>query len=283
MHRYLEQANAVAEQPRYQLIASSREHINLVDFASLTRVVTSAKPECIINCARSFDSHWPDMYRVNAAMPGRLAWLCGEFGIDLIHVSCGRVLADCPIPGPLSEHVSVAPPPDDRLAISSASGEQAVIGVAGSNPYFNCWVLRCPWLFGGRLLRPARDVLGRARENLLTASSVFVPSDTRPTSVCDINLLCELIQLLVDEGASWANDGPVFPTGVYHVANTGQASLAQIALRMAQIMQQPSTRIKTLDASPDYPLLPVLDTDKLQERFGPAGVSWEDALERWLT
>jgi dTDP-4-dehydrorhamnose reductase len=82
------------------LLAPPHAELDVLDEAGLRRFVAERRPEVVVNLTACADVDRAEgergdtggtVYRMNAALPGRLAALCGEVGAYLLHVSTDYV------------------------------------------------------------------------------------------------------------------------------------------------------------------------------------------------
>jgi dTDP-4-dehydrorhamnose reductase len=229
----------------------------VVNTAAFTHVDSCEKPE---NRAA--------VWRANAEGPGLLAQLCAERGFGLVHVSTDYVFAG----DGRRPYREVDPPaPVSEYGRSKLEGERRVL--AGCP---EALLVRTSWVFGrGRnfiaaILSQAQE---RRRRQDRTPLRVVDDQRGRPTYAAD---LAAGIRALVEVKA----------TGLYHLANHGEATwweVARASLDEAGFGDLGVDRIQTRDLSllAPRPSYSVLDCSKA-EALGVRPRGWRDALQAYL-
>lgn len=205
--------------------------------------------------------------RINAEAPAGLARLCGELGVRFVHISTDYVFdgeARAPYP------VDAEARPTSVYGETKWQGERDVRALAP-----DALIVRTSWVFGrGRNFVAA--VLAQAEQVARAGKGQLRVVDDqrgRPTYALD---LAEAIRLLVDAGH----------TGVFHVANDGEATwwdVARAALDHAGHAEVPIERIGTpsLSLPAPRPSYSVLDLSKAREAGVPMR-PWQQALRAYL-
>lgn len=204
---------------------------------------------------------------VNAVAPGRLAELCRSTGTRFVHVSTDFVF-DGRGDQPLREDAPEAP-----LSIYGATKLAGERAVRDASP--EALVVRTAWVFGrgknflAAITRKARE-LARAGEG--AGLRVVADQFGSPTYAED---LAPALVALVESGS----------TGLYHVANRGQASrieLARFALSCAGLAV-PCEPVTTSEypLPAERPLYSVLDCEKA-DRAGVTLRGWREAVSDYL-
>lgn len=104
--------------------ANSAAGVDVRDFDSVTRTMLSFRPEAVINATgvvkqRTESAHSIPSIEINALFPQRLAALCREHGIRLVHMS-----TDCVFSGRRGGYVETdIPDAEDRYGRSKLLGE----------------------------------------------------------------------------------------------------------------------------------------------------------------
>lgn len=139
-----------------------------------------------------------ESFAINGALPGRLARLCAEVGVPLVHLSTDYVFGDGE--GPWSE--GAARCPVQAYGHSKAAGEVAALEHGAT-------VARVSWLFGA--------TVGPFRDHVLTQAEaggpvgVFAAQQSRPTSM--ESLADWLVALLRHRGAGGEAPPILHPAG----------------------------------------------------------------------
>ena len=202
--------------------------------------------------------------RVNAALPEALGRACLGRDLLLVHYSTDFVFGGQAATPRREED---APAPESVYGRTKLEGERALLALGLPR----LLIIRTAWLFGpgkGNFVRTMLD-LGAKRNEL----NVVHDQVGSPTYTPD---LAEYSLALVESGA----------TGLFHVANAGNASwceLASEALRCAAA----SCTVHAI-ASADYPQKAkrpansVLDTTKFTEATGVAPRPWVQAVHDYV-
>ena len=202
--------------------------------------------------------------RVNAALPEALGRACLGRDILLVHYSTDFVFGGhCATP----RHEDDEPAPESVYGRTKLEGERALLALGLPRLV----IIRTAWLFGpgkGNFVRTMLD-LGATRSEL----NVVHDQVGSPTYTPD---LAEYSLALVESGA----------TGLFHVANAGNASwceLASEALRCAAasctVHAIPSTDYPQKAKRPAYS---VLDTTKFTQATGVAPRPWVQAVRDYV-
>jgi dTDP-4-dehydrorhamnose reductase len=248
--------------------APSRAELDLTDPAGIARMFAQEQYAAVINAAAftavdQAETEIANAFAVNAQGPAILADLTREADIPLIHISTDYVF-DGRSDRPYVEDDSVAP--SNAYGASKLAGELAVLA---GNP--RAVVLRTAWLvspFGRNFLKTLLH-LSKTKETLPVVSDQI----GNPTSAAD--LAAAIVQV-----AAALIDAPEALGGVYHFANTGDATWQQFAEvivaagggagRVVPIMTT------DLRAPARRPSNSRLNTAKIQNRFGIVPRPWQD-------
>ena len=153
-----------------------RQALDICNVASVASTLDRHKPSAVLNCAAlakvdQCDTEPERAWSVNAEGPARLAELCQQRGVRLVHLSTDYVLTGAPDAGVLlREDDPVAP--KSTYARSKRGGELAVIGLGGV-------VVRVQWVYslmGKSFFSRALRALDAGQQiKLVTAMLVFSP------------------------------------------------------------------------------------------------------------
>lgn len=201
-------------------------------------------------------------HRVNALAPGLLAGLAGERGIALVHVSTDYVF-DGRSRRPYRE--SDPPNPQGSYGRTKLAGERAVFETLPT-----ALVVRTSWVFGH-----GRNFVAAILEQARSGKTLRVVADQhgRPTSAWD---LAEGIASLVERRV----------TGLYHLANQGEATwweVARVALDHVGLREVEIEPVATaaLELPAPRPPRSLLDLEKAA-RVGVRLRPWPEALAEHL-
>jgi dTDP-4-dehydrorhamnose reductase len=254
------------------VVAHTRETLDVTDPDSVRRVVADAAPSLIVNCTAFNDVDGAEArpleaLAVNAFAVRSLARAAREAAATLVHYSTDFVF-DGSASSPYEE--DVPPSPRSTYAASKLLGEWFALDLSTS------YVLRVESLFGapsgwsGRrgTLDGIVDSLRNGREQ-----KVFTDRVVSPSYVPDI---AAATRHLVESGA---------PPGIYHCVNSGHASWHDVALEAASLLGVehrlvPVTmeQVKLAASRPRYCAL----SNRKLAAAGFKMPTWQQALRRWL-
>ncbi len=209
--------------------------------------------------------------QVNAVTPGRVAEACRKLGIPFVHYSTDYVYpgADASVrPWNEEDHTG----PLNSYGRTKLAGDEAIARVAGSFLIF-----RTSWVYdeSGKNFVNTMLRLGADRPELrVVADQVGAPSYAGDLAWATREALVK------------ASRRETFPSGVYHLCNSGETSWAGFA---REIFEQAGVACRVVEiASQDYPtparrpLNSRMSLEKLRRTFGIEMPSWQDALRRCL-
>jgi dTDP-4-dehydrorhamnose reductase len=215
--------------------------------------------------------------RANHAGPARLAALCADAGVPLIHLSTDYVF-DGAKGAPYVETDATAP--QGVYGATKLAGEQAVLA-SGARAV----VVRTSWVYapGGRNFVRTMLALGRTRDRLT------VVSDQKGCPTTAIDLAAAILAIadgILAEG--WQDRFG----GVFHAAGAGWTTWHGLACAtfIEAASRAPGLRIPTVEpiVTADWPTpaqRPAdsrLDCGKLERVFGVRLPPWQDGLARTL-
>ena len=255
-----------------EVVALTRQSLDVTDPAAVARTVAGVSPHLIVNCAAFNDvdgaeSRSTEALAINAFAVRSLSRAADAAGAVLVHYSTDFVLnSDSREP----HGEDVRPGPQGVYASSKLLGEW----LAMNSP--RAYVLRVESLFGspagwtGRrgTLDHIVDGLRQGREVKVFTDRIVSPSYSKDVAAATRHL--------VMSGA---------PSGLYHCVNDGHASWHDVAAEAARILGvQPRLVPMTVDQMPlrvPRPRYCALSTKKLAAA-GFAMPTWQDGLRRWL-
>lgn len=256
------------------LHAPSSTELNLADPASIRRVYQQAPFAVVVNAGaytgvEQAESQVADAFAVNSLGPAVLAELTRQTGAPLIHVSTDYVFDGAEPAAYLEDD---PPRPLNVYGASKLAGELAVLS---GNP--RSVVLRTSWVIGAHGRNFLRTMLRLASERPVI--SVVEDQRGRPTAVRDLASALQVIALRMIRDAD-------APTGVYHFANAGEASWADLAREVlaqsasrggasAEIEPVPTSCYPTAARRPANSCL---STDKLSRDYGLSPRPWQTAV-----
>ena len=270
---------------QHEVIALSREQMDLGKPHDIKRIVREIKPDLIINPAAytavdNAESEPELAFAINATAPQILAEEAARLNAAIIHFSTDYVY-DGSKNGAYIETDAVNPV--SIYGKSKLAGEEAIRAVG--LPHL---ILRTSWVYGayGKNFLKTIMRLAAERDSLRIVGDQF----GAPTSSESI---AEAVISLVD---SWqcSQDNQ---TGVYHFTNTGETSwhgfsceiineYNQLALAKSRPALKTNTHTITAISTAEYPTPATrpansrLDNTKLKQTFGIALPSWQQGLQQ---
>lgn len=266
-----------------EVIALSRQALDVTDPALVARTVADAAPDLIVNCAAFNDvdgaeSRAIEAIAINALAVRSLRRAADAAGATLVHYSTDFVL-NVDSTAPHGENVR--PAPRGVYASSKLLGEWMALessadakGIGETGP--RTFVLRVESLFGspagwtGRrgTLDHIVDGLEQGRDVKVFTDRIVSPSYSKDVAAATRHL--------VTSGAA---------PGLYHCANDGHASWHDVAAEAARILGVPPRLVPiTVDQMPlkaPRPRYCALSSRKLAAA-GFTMPTWQNALRRWL-
>jgi dTDP-4-dehydrorhamnose reductase len=254
------------------VVALERQSLDITDDAAVQRAVDAHRPEVIINCAvfngvdRAEDDAQPAL-AVNAFGVRSLVRAAESVGAILVHFS-----TDFVFDGETTTPYVEEDPPNPK----SVYGSSKLLGDWFALEYPRAYVLRVESLFGPPAADPSRrgslaTIVDRIKDD--TEVPVFIDRVVSPSYTLDVT---RAAAALVRAGA---------PFGLYHCVNSGHATWAEIAERIAGLLGKPlRTRPMTLATAgfrarrPRYCALS-------NARLAAAGIAmppWPEAVKEFL-
>jgi dTDP-4-dehydrorhamnose reductase len=255
-----------------QVVALTRQSLDVTDSLAVARAVADRSPNLIVNCAAFNDvdgaeSRAIEALAINAFAVRSLARAADAAGAVLVHYSSDFVLNS---DGREPHGEDVRPAPRGVYASSKLLGEWFALAST------RAFVLRVESLFGapegwtGRrgTLDHIVDGLQHGREVTVFTDRIVSPSYSKDVAAATRHLVLSRA-----------------PAGVYHCVNDGHASWRDVAAEAARILGvQPRLVPMTVDQMPLHvprPRYCALSTKKLVAA-GFAMPTWQDGLRRWL-
>ncbi len=249
-----------------------REDVDVLDFPAFRRTVLALPetPQAIINCVAFNDVDGAEdrpeaADALNADFPGRLAGLCHELGVPIVHFSTNYVFDG--VRGEYTEND--LPSPLSAYARSKAAGEHAVVSATPRH-----YIVRTAVIFGPK---GASDLSKKSfvdiMLNLAAKSDTIRAVDDEISSLTYAPDLAAATARLLHSGA---------PYGIYHLANSGQASWFDLACEIFRLSDQSRVSVQPVPAStfprkarrPAKSVILNTKTDPLRP--------WQDALADFL-
>jgi dTDP-4-dehydrorhamnose reductase len=258
--------------------AVARPDFDFNDPATLDACFHAASPAMVINAAAwtavdAAEAHEAAAYRANHDGPARLAALCRDAGVPLIHVSTDYVF-DGSKGSPYRESDETAP-----LGVYGASKRAGEIAVLESGA--QAIILRTAWVFAATGKNFPRTMINAARKT----GALRVVADQQGTPTAAEDLAGAILTIAERIRASgWREDYQ----GVFHATNQGATTwygFAQAIFESAAAHGEVAPVITPISTA-DWPT-PVrrpadsrLDCLRLKRVFGIALPPWQDAARR---
>ena len=269
-----------ANDPNISVQGHDRAALDITDKEAVNRIVSSAKPDVVINAAAytavdKAESDGEAAYAINRDGPLNLALVCAQLGVPLIHVSTDYVF-DGKKQTPYSETDATSP-----LGVYGASkfaGEEAIRETCEHHI-----ILRTAWLYGVHGKNFVKTML-RLSESQNTLR-VVNDQHGSPTFTGDLAAgILEIVSRLINK------DVPVNGFGTFHSANAGQTTWQGFAQKIIELAEPTTGKKPTVNgiATSEYPTPAqrpansVLDCSKLSETYGVTLRPWDQALTDML-
>ena len=251
-----------------EIVAVTRQTVDLGDAAAVEAFVTRHAPDVVINCAAynnvdGAEAHAVEALRVNAMAVAALARGASATGAALVHYGTDFVF-DGRGARPYAEDDD--PTPQSVYALSKLLGEWFAADV------HRHYVLRVESLFGGKARRSSVDRIAtaiRAGE----PARVFTDRTVTPSYVADV------------ADATWGLLTSAAPVGVYHCVNSGVTTWFELAQEIGRILGvEPNlvpVKVADVPLKAKRPQYAALSNAKLA-RAGISMPPWQASLRRYL-
>lgn len=262
-------------------IPLSRRELDLAKIVEIENCLQSYQPAVVINAGAYTDVERAEeegqlAMVINGHAPGVISRWCARHNIPYIHYSSDYVY---PGTGENYWNEDDALSPLNVYGRTKAEGDYQVIG-SGSK-YL---IFRAPWIYDTTGRNFLTKILGLAkiREEL----QVVCDQIGSPTCACDV-------AYATVEALQKAMQMTDFPSGIYHVCNTGLTSWYGFAKEIISRSRQKGIRLAVQSIKPvttkDFPTKAVrphnsrLCTRKLQQVFDISLLDWRDALQKCIS
>jgi len=226
-----------------------RPELDLAAPASIAAAIAAVRPDVVVNAAAytavdQAETQRDTAFAVNGAGAGAVAAAAWALGVPLIHISTDYVF-DGGKPAPYAEGDATAP-----LGVYGASKLAGEAAVLAAHPA--AVILRTAWVyspFGGNFVKTMLR-LAATRDDSNVPREIRVVADQigNPTSALDIaDGVLALAQRLVA--------APAAAAGVFHMAGSGEASWADLAVAVfaaSAAQGGPAAKVHRISTA-DYP------------------------------
>jgi dTDP-4-dehydrorhamnose reductase len=258
----------------WTLQALSSKDGDLSSDSALRSALEGARPDVVINAAAytAVDLAEKEQERceaINARAPAVMARYCAERKIPLVHFSTDYVYAGV---GSAERTEQEPHAPLSFYGASKARGDEAVMASGCDHLIF-----RTSWVFShtGKNFVLTMLRLGSERSELrIVDDQIGSPTYAPDLAEYSLHALMRALESKLE--------GKGFPSGVYHLCNSGQTSWAGFARAIL-----PNTRVVGIPSS-EYPtparrpLNSRLSLQKFIHTFGLTPRPWQEALEACL-
>lgn len=263
----LELTKQLEKEKKYEIIATDRDELNIIDINSVNEFLLNNKPDVVINCAAHTavdlcETDVENAYKINAIGPRNLAIVCEKIGAKLVQVSTDYVF-DGNGTRPYRE--------DDTTCPNSIYGTSKLMGENFVREFCSRYfVVRTAWLYGeGNNF--VRTMLKLSETN----SELNVVNDQFGSPTSTVDLAKAIIDLMNTEHY-----------GVYHGTCEGQCSWYDFAKKIFEIKNidikvNPVTSEEFKRPAP-RPAYSVLDNFMLKLVGLNSFRTWEKSLEEYL-
>lgn len=254
--------------------AATRDDADLADEASLRTLVRTTAPDIIVNAAAytAVDQAEDEPERamaINGLASGILAEEAARLDAWMVHYSTDYVF-DGQKRTPYTEDDT--PSPLGVYGRTKRAGEKAIQQVGGGRPL----ILRTSWVYSLRRSNFLRTMLRLAHDHdVLTVVDDQTGCPTWAGWIADATT--EMLTTILDR------DDPAGDSGVYHLSSAGSTTWCGFARAIFERFGK-SVRVDPI-ATEDYPTkaerprYSVLDTQRVQQRFGLRVPSWQEQLD----
>lgn len=257
-------------------IGLTRSQCDLAQPSRLLSYLDQIRPSSVINAAAytqvdKAEEEEDEALKINAHAPGLLSRWCAKSGVPFVHFSTDYVF-----PGtgtrPWTETDTVAPV--NAYGRTKAEGERQIAEAGGR------WlILRTSWVYSSVGKNFLTTILRLAIERDIL--NIVDDQYGAPTYASD---LAQAALTALER----AKDAREFPTGIYHVCNSGETTWHSFAEAIIEEAGSKglSLKVKKINAIPtsDYqtparrPLNCRLNTDKARDMLGLALPDWRSGL-----
>jgi dTDP-4-dehydrorhamnose reductase len=250
------------------VLALTRDDVDLTDHDRVMAVVTGGRPDVVINCSawNAVDQAEDDPLKalaVNAFAVQSLARAAAASNAVFVHYSTDFVFDG------LAEQPYVETDPTHPRSVY---GQSKLVGEWLACEAPTAYVLRVESLFGGPAARGSVDkIIAALRAG--QEAPVFVDRTVTPSYVEDV------------AAATWALVTSHAPGGVYHVVNSRTTTWYELGREIARLLGCPArlrpVKVTDVPLRAPRPQYCALSNAKLASA-GFQMPSWQDAIERYL-
>ena len=207
------------------VVALSRQELEITDAEACKRVVSHYQPRCVLQAAAIADMQACEAdphrsFEVNVQGAVNMAAACQALGVKLIHISTDQVYSGMLQDAPHRESEALAP-----ASVYGRHKLEAEQRVTAIHP--DAVLLRLTWMydFPVRNLRTNRNLLRLCQQALFTGKPITFPSNT-PRGITDVHEVIRNVPSM--ENA---------PGGIYNFGGAGDMTAYQAACEVFRCMQ----------------------------------------------
>lgn len=251
-----------------EVLALSKEKLDVTDFQKLEEVIINFKPSVIINCSAynnvdGAESERDLAYKINCEGPKNLARLAFKVGAFIVHYSTDYVFdgqkedfyTEDDEPNPLSVYGK-----------SKLAGERAIISETE-----NYLIFRVSWVFGeGRqnFLYKLKEWSQKNRVIKIVSDQISIPTYTED--------IVKVTRRSIDKGLR----------GVFHLTNSGYASRYEVARFYMEISGKDNLVLPVssayFPAPAQRPYFSALSNKRISKILDIEIPNWKNAIERYV-
>ena len=253
----------------FDVSIAGRPQVDLLRPDTMKMVVDEEAPDVAINCAAMTNvdecERQPGLAdKVNGHGPGKLAQICSEAGIKLVHISTDYVFAGRE-GAPYTEEDE--PSPISAYSRSKLLGEELVREYLDDH-----LIVRVAWVFGFKEKSFVRYVLHSAKDN----KEVPVLND-QVGSVSYTMDIGEGTRMLLKHRCS----------GTYHLTNEGECTRYDFAEEIFRLRGLDPAKLKPITSADlgwvaPRPQKLLISKEKIKRDTGYVPPNWKDALQEYL-
>lgn len=251
-----------------EVLSLTKEKLDISDFQSVNEVISSFKPNVIINCAAynnvdGAESEIDLSFKINCEAPGNLAKLANKIGALIVHFSTDYVFDGT------KEDFYTEEDDTNPLSVygrSKLDGERAVMSETD-----NYLIFRVSWVFG------------EGRQNFLYKLSEWSQKNRILKIVCDqVSIptytedIVKVTRRSIDKGIR----------GLYHLTNSGYASRYEVARFFLENSGRDNLVLPVcssyFNVPAQRPHFSALSNKKISKILDIEIPHWKNAIERYI-
>jgi dTDP-4-dehydrorhamnose reductase len=252
----------------FETLAFDRRSLDVTDFAAVSRAVSEARPDVVINCSAynrvdDAEAQWREAFMVNGVAVRNLAHACRGAGPILVHFGTDYVFD-----GEKGSPYTIA----DRPNPLSRYGESKLLGEDLLRSHVErYYLIRTSWVFGGGKSSFPDKLLKWASGN----KTVRMVDDQVSSPTYAEDLATGTLKLIMTENY-----------GLYHMSNSGFCSRYEWAAHILRLTGwngdlQPAKSGEFASAA-RRPAFSALDNFPISHVLGSGLPPWQEATERFL-